>query len=81
MASLFRDPSGEKIFSNISPQEQVKVTGRSSGGTNTDDSERHGASTTTEHWFNSVYNNYYINMQFVYGTNSSAKFKLGHTEA
>jgi len=49
MVSLFRDPSGEKIFSNISPQEQVKVTERISGGTNTDDCERCGASTTTEH--------------------------------
>jgi len=49
MVSLFRDPSGEKIFSNISLQEQVKVTRRTSGGTKTDDSERCGASTTTEH--------------------------------
>ena len=50
MVSLYKDPHGEKIFSNISPRENMKTSaGRSTSGT--DDNTELGALSTTEHWF------------------------------
>ena len=48
MISLYKDPYGEKIFSNTSPQEKKTANEKSTSGANIDDTERCGGSNTTE---------------------------------